>query len=370
MREFLATTIPGTEEALCEELRELKLPGVRLNRGGIPFRGEWVDGWRACLCSRIAQRIQVLLGRFPAPDADALYAGARAIDWREFLTPRHTLAVHAVSRDAGLHHSGFVALKTKDAIVDALRDTAGGRPSIAREDPDVRVFTHVAGGKAAVYVDLAGEPLHKRGYRLAAHEAPLQENLAAALLRMSGWDRSTPLTDPLCGAGTIAIEAALWAGNIAPGLRRPRFGFERWAMFGETEAVALRELKGRLRAEANGRAVRVTAGDADPRALDAARANARAAGVRPAFRERSALALQRGDGVGIAVTNPPYGVRLDVEPDFPRALMATFSRLHGWRVCLLAGTPLYERDMAVPPTRKLPLTNGDLPCDVLIYDVP
>lgn len=367
--EFQASCISGTESALCDELRELGLPSVRLNRGGIPFRGTWREGWRACLQSRIAQRIHVLMARFPCATAEALYEGVRSVDWSPHLTPAQTLAVHAVCVGSAIRHSGFAALKVKDAIVDQIRVGRGERPNVAK-DPDVRVFLYLANDKAALYLDLSGEPLSKRGYRQDAGEAPLRETLAAAILRLSGWDRSTRLIDPMCGSGTIAIEAALWAANIAPGLLRARFGFERWASFGPADAEALRELKGELRAAGAGQAARIVAADVDGAVLEKARANARAAGVRLAFREQSVLDLQRDGGGALIVTNPPYGVRLEADPLFVRRVAATFCRLHGWRVGLLAGTPAYAQSISLRPRERIQLMNGDLPCEFLLYDIP
>jgi putative N6-adenine-specific DNA methylase len=370
MLSFFAAAIPGTERALMEELRELGFPGVRLNRGGTPFRGDWVDGWRACLQSRIAQRIQVLLHRFPAPSPDALYAGVQAVDWRPYVTRRQTLAVSAVCRASRVTHSGFAALRVKDAIVDQIRRQTGRRPSVDRDDPDARVFLHLANDKAALYLDLSGTPLHRRGYRQETGEAPLRETLAAALLRMSGWDRRSPLIDPMCGSGTIAIEAALWASNFAPGLFRERFGFERWAGFGDAEADRIKAMRGELRRAVTSHRPRITAGDIDPAVLDKAQANARAAGVRLAFRQRSFEDLQPDGKPAILVTNPPYGVRLEKDPEFCRKFAAAVSRLHGWRVCLLAGSPDYERAIPANPVQKFPVSNGDLDCDVMVYDIP
>jgi putative N6-adenine-specific DNA methylase len=367
MQAYFAAAISGTERVLCDELRELGFASARFNRGGIPFR----DGWRACLQSRIAQRIQVLLHRFPAPTNDALYAGVRAVDWSPYLTSRQTFSVSAVCQASAIHHSGFAALKVKDAIVDQLREQFTHRPSVDRDDPDVRVHLYLANDKAALYLDLSGAPLHRRGYRRDTGEAPLRETLAAAVLRFSGWDRRTPLLDPMCGSGTIAIEAAMWAANLAPGLARERFGFERWANFGADQARELRELKGELRAAATAGAVRIVAADVDETVLEKARANARAAGVRLTFRHRSVLDLQ-ADAAGpcTLVTNPPYGVRMEKDPEFCRHVAAVFSRLHGWRVCILAGTRDYERMISARPVCKIPLSSGDLACDLLVYDMP
>lgn len=366
---YRAACIPGTEQALCEELRELGFQSVRLNRGGIPFRGSRPEGWRACLQSRIAQRILLLLGRFPASDAEALYQGVQAIDWGAYLTPDQTLSVAVVTRGSGLQHSGFAGLKVKDAIVDQVRSRQGRRPSVDREDPDVRVFVYLVDNKASVYADLSGGSLHRRGYRTAAGEAPLRETLAAALLRMSGWDRTCRLIDPMCGSGTLAIEAALWATNRAPGLGRERFGFERWAGFSAEDAETVRGMRGALRRAVTGSSPRIVAADVDPGMVSIARANARAAGVRISFAVRSFFDLQGSDRPALLITNPPYGKRLALSPAFCRRFGATVCRLHGWRVAVLAGSRDYLAGIPARPVQSLPIRNGDLACRFLVYDV-
>lgn len=369
--EFHAAAIPGTESYLCDELRELGFKSVRLNRGGIPFRGDLREGWRACLESRLAQRVQLLMGRFPCRTPDDLYRGVQSIDWLPYLTFRQTLVVNAVTRGQAFGHSGFAALKIKDAIVDQIRDRTKRRPSVDREDADVHVFAHIANDKASVYLDLAGEPLHRRGYRKMAGEAPLRETLAATLVRMSGWDGEQVLVDPMCGSGTLLIEAAMWAAGIAPGLRRERFGFERWADFGEEAAETLRAMRGSLRQKAaRARIPKLQAADHDPEMVEATTQNARAAGLKLAVKQRSVLDFQGSGKPGVLITNPPYGVRLEMTPGFCRELASTLSRLHGWRVCLLAGSPDYRKAISFAPKSAVALKNGALDCEFLVYDVP
>jgi len=367
--EFHAASIPGTEQALCDELRELAFASVRLNRGGIPFRGTREDGWRACLQSRIAQRIQLVLTRFPAPGETALYKGAQTVDWSRWITPRHTLSVSAVCVGSRITHSGFVALKVKDAIVDSLRDSDGKRPSVDKDDPDIHVFVYHANNKTTLYLDLCGTPLHKRGYRLKAGEAPLRETLASALLRMSGWDRRMPLIDPMCGSGTIAIEAAQWAVNKAPGLDRGRFGFERWVDFTDRDEAQLKALCGEMRGAITDSPPKIQAADVDQAMMDAAKTNARAAGVSLAFRCRSVLDLQAGDTPAVVVTNPPYGVRIQNDMATVQRIAAKFEQFRGWRVCILDEGKTYERLIRVPPTEVHPIKNGDLDCRFLVYDM-
>jgi putative N6-adenine-specific DNA methylase len=371
LQEFFASAASGTEEAVRDELSELGFRRVRLNRGGIPFFGYWDEGWRACLQSRTAQRIMVVMARFPAPGPDALYEGVRTVDWAPYVSPQQTLAVSAFLHDSTITHSGFAALRVKDAIVDQLRDHGGQRPDVDRENPDVRVFLYLAQDRATVYLDLSGDALFRRGYRTGAGEAPLKETLAAVVLRLAGWDRETALVDPMCGSGTLAIEAALWAGNVAPGLFRERFGFERWANFDDGAAQALAELKGELRARAHGQHPSISAMDADGAILEQAKANSRQAGVRIRFRQAEVRDLRPDGGAArLLVVNPPYGQRLDADNRLYQEMATAFGRLSGWRLAILAGSPLIARTIKLKPLRRFELRNGDLPCDLLLYDVP
>lgn len=369
--EFFASSIQGTEEVLCDELRELGFSSVRLNRSGVPFRGSWEDGWRACLQSRIAQRIQVVMGRFDAPDQEALYAGVQAIDWTPFITPQETLSVSATAAGSQINHSGFVALKSKDAIVDQIRatDAKQRRPSVDKIDADVRVFVYLVQDRATVYLDLSGDGLHRRGYRQQAGDAPLRETLAAALLRFSGWDRTTPFLDPMCGSGTIAIEAAQWAANRAPGLDRERFGFERWANFGDDEADAMRFIRGELRGAIRGQVPKIQAHDVDPDILEVAKMNARQAGVRLSFKERSILDMQGRDERTVVVTNPPYDERVGADEPLRRGIAAAICRMHGWRVGIFAGHCDYERFITKRPEEEILLPNGPIDCMFLVYEI-
>jgi 23S rRNA (guanine2445-N2)-methyltransferase / 23S rRNA (guanine2069-N7)-methyltransferase len=206
--DFFATAAKGTEPALRDELRELRMHGVRADRGGVHFAGELEDGARACLHSRVAVRVLAWRGAFDVRGEAELYAAMRSLEWRHFLSQKHTLAVKATCRSSKMTHSQFIAQRSKDAIVDQLREDLGTRPNVSLEDPDVLVVVHLVSDRADVYVDLAGEPLHRRGWRTRIGEAPLKETLAAAMLRLAGWDKKKPLVDPMCGAGTIAIEAA------------------------------------------------------------------------------------------------------------------------------------------------------------------
>lgn len=368
--EFFATAIPGTEKALRDELSELGFKSTRLNRGGIPFIGELEDGWRACLLSRIAQRIHLVLSRYQAQDEKALYEGAREVDWSLFLSPEHTLSVSAFCHSSNLTHSAFISQKIKDAIVDRLREQYGERPNVDRDDPDVRVFVYLAKNKATLYVDLSGDALFQRGYRLEKGDAPIKENLAAAMLRLSGWDRKSPICDPMCGSGTIVIEAALWARNVAPGIFRERFGFERWANYDDAAGDSMRRLRGEARRNANGDMPKILASDIDQEVLDRASSNAKRAGVRIKFTQAD-VAETRFDGMRrFVVTNPPFNERIQVNSDFYRKLGAAMSRLHGCRVGIICEHNEPMKHIPVKETEVFELKNGNLDCFFSLFDIP
>ncbi|MCU0686891.1 MAG: RNA methyltransferase [Polyangiaceae bacterium] len=366
---FFASAAKGTEAALGEELAELGLHQVRKARGGVHFRGPWEDAWCACLLSRIALRVLHPIAAFDAPDGASLYEGVRDADWSPYLGARHTLAVSAVGGNEGLRNTQFVAQKTKDAIVDQIRDREGDRPSVDRVDPDLRVFVRLEGRRATAYVDLAGESLHRRGYREHVGGAPLKETLAAALLRLAGYRGDRPLCDPLCGAGTIVIEAAQIAQGLAPGLLRRRFGFERWAQHDASAAERLRSLRARL-APAPGQGLEPLGSDSDPRALEATRHNASLAGARVRLERRPLASLAPSDPPGLVVTNPPYGQRLDLPPSLVPELRTALRRLAGHRLALLSFGPELESAVGRRPDATHELYNGDLLCKLLVYDLP
>ncbi|MCE5191341.1 MAG: THUMP domain-containing protein, partial [Actinomycetia bacterium] len=231
---FIATCATGIEPLLAGELRALGASDVRESRSAVSFSGTLETAYRACLWSRLASRILLTVATFPAMTAEDLYTGVAAVEWERHLSAETTIAVDAVGRTPGITHSGFAALKVKDAVVDQLRERTGERPSVDLEAPDVRLNLRLHKGAGSLSIDLSGEPLHRRGYRAPGEqaEAPLKENLAAALLVRAGWPAIAraggSLFDPMCGSGTLVIEGALMAADRAPGLLRQRWGFDGW----------------------------------------------------------------------------------------------------------------------------------------------
>ncbi len=379
-RPFFATAAKGTEGVLRKELVELGIPRVKATRGGVYFGSEragdassvsLASALRASLYSRIAVRVLVRQTSFEAPDADALYDGVRAVPWERVLDAGRTLAVDAHIRDSAVTSSAFAAQRAKDAIVDRLRDLNGARPDVDRRDPDVSVVLHWIGDRATVLLDVAGGSLHARGYRSEAGTAPLRETLAAAVVRLSEWDGRTPLLDPLCGSGTLMIEAAQWACAIAPGLGRTRLGCERWASHDAGEQRLLAELREEARARVRpaSDAPPIFASDDDERVLAIARRNAQRAGVRITFARSDARRLERVHERAFVLTNPPYGERLAATQSFHDELAAAFRRLHGHRVCVLCGDRAFPRAMRTRPVIEHALWNGPLECRLLAWEV-
>ncbi|HTP50743.1 MAG TPA: THUMP domain-containing protein [Anaeromyxobacteraceae bacterium] len=373
---LVATCARGTEGALRRELVALGLKRVKGERGAATFAGRLEEGLRACLWARTAMRILLPLARFPAPDAAALYEGTRAVDWTDWLTERTTLSVDATGVSPGITHSGFAALKVKDAVVDTLRDRLGARPDVDTRDPDVRIVLHLARGDAELSLDLAGEPLHRRGYRAATSEAPLKETLAASILALGEVSGDRPFLDPMCGSGTLAIEHALASRRMAPGLRRP-FGFQRWPRYRGELQSAWDRMKEEARASALPRApAPIWASDRSAEALEAARRNARAAGVEEDifFSEADAREAEPRASAGTVCTNPPYGERLGARPlqlgGFYQGLGRALRRFSGWDAVLLSGNPLLERHLELAPQWTHRLWNGPLEVRLLRYHIP
>jgi putative N6-adenine-specific DNA methylase len=374
--QFFVTCAKGTEGALRRELVALRIHGPHGATGGVSFAGTLMDGMKVCLHARVAMRVLLEVAAFQVQDADQLYAETRAVDWTDFVGRGMTIAVSATTQDnPNLRHSGFSALKVKDAIVDMLRDRNGRRPDVNPRDPDVSVVLHVRGSEGRLFVDLAGEPLHRRGYRVAMVEAPLKESLAAAVLSLGGVGADKPFIDPMAGSGTLAIEHALAARNIAPGLRR-KFNFERWVT-PEQRKIWETLLKGALEGILATAPCPILARDVDKTAIAAARKNAEAAGVLPdiAFEVADVAGLTRRDPPGTLCTNPPYGERLepassgaDVQRLYASVARA-FDAMAGWRAVCLSGNPAFAKVLKRRPAISHRLFNGPIETRLLVFEL-
>jgi putative N6-adenine-specific DNA methylase len=373
MADFFVTTGKGLEELVFDELLSMGITGAVLEKGGVRFSGELAEGYRSCLWLRTASRVLLQLKEFPCQSPAELYDGVHSIDWQRYLTADHTLAVDCTLRDSAMTHSGFVALKTKDAIVDNLRDLLGRRPDVNTRTPDVRINLHLVKNHCTVSLDMSGDPLDRRGYRLERNVAPLRETLAAALVQWSGWSGETSFCDPMCGSGTIVIEAALKAANVAPGLLRETFGFQRWPGYDDVAWKQLIDEARQLRRTTL--PVPLYGSDRDPAALKVAQQNALRAGVAQLinFSAGDVSIFTPPAGPGTIICNPPYGERLgDVEAlqGLYRQIGDTLKqRCKGYTAYLLCGNLELAKRVGLKATRRIVLWNGPLECRLLKYDL-
>ena len=367
------TAVPrGAEEITAAELGRLGIQGAEVAKGGVAFTTRRAGLYRANLWLRTASRVLVRLAEFPCATPEELYHGVHAIAWHDLITPAMTLAVDCTLRDSALTHSKFVVLKTKDAIVDRIREQRGSRPDVNPASPDVRINIHLAKNRCTVSLDSSGDPLDRRGYRLERTEAPLRETLAAAVIALTGWDGGIPLSDPMCGSGTIPIEAALLAGRVPPGLRRS-FGFQRWLDFDA-------RLWDRLLNEAESGIQRLPVGlitgyDQDSRALVLAGRNAAKAGFEGQVHFfHAALEEFRPEGdTGVVIINPPYGMRLGEEDEL-RELYCRIGdilkqRCRGWTGYVLTGNLELAKYIGLKASRRFVLFNGPIECRLLRYEL-
>lgn len=380
--ELFITCPKGLEEPLLEELKLLGATSLKLTQAGVRVEADLEFAYRACLWSRLANRVLLLLDLVPAADAQALYDGVYAIDWLAHLRPEGTLTVDFNGRSDAINNTHFGALKVKDAIVDAVRDKTGSRPSVERKRPDLRINVHLKREQAQIAIDLSGESLHRRGYRLLAGAAPMKENLAAAILARAGiktgaTDLPDLILDPMCGSGTLLTEAAMILADIAPGLKRRQFGFDRWI---QHEAP----LWNRLRDEAQARRdaglaeplPQLCGYDADAQVLERARANAAELGIEALIKlercDLASLTVPQAEA-GLVISNPPYGERLGEQSSL-RFLYAELGQLlktqcGGWRAAVFTSNPELGKVMGLRAEKIYKLFNGALASQLLLFSV-
>jgi putative N6-adenine-specific DNA methylase len=370
---FFATTAKGIEDVLAAELTALGIAVTAVETGGARFTGGMDVCYRANLWLRTASRVLMTLAEFPCDTPKSLYEGVREISWHDTLTPEMTMAVDCNLRDSAMTHSGFVALKTKDAIVDAIRDRCGKRPNVDTRDPDLRVNVHLVKNRCTVSLDTSGTPLDRRGYRLERNEAPLRETLAAALVMLSGWDGTIPFADPMCGSGTIPIEAALNATRRASGLLRSGFGFRRWPGF--DPILWLRIVEEARALAKDSLPIQIIGCDRSARALSVARQNSERAGIEAmitlAQRELSDFAPPVGPG--ILLFNPPYGKRLgeeeELKPLYRQIGDVMKQRCTGYTAYIFTGSADLAKCVGLRASRRIVLFNGPIECRLLKYEL-
>lgn len=405
MPRYFATSARGIETVTAEELKKLGATGVEVGLGGVYFDGDQALLYKANLWSRTASRILMPLREFAAKTPQMLYDQVRRVHWEEYLNPDVTFAVDSTisgmkslgkgAREArqatrlptddrynrdrapreGINHSHFAGLKIKDAIVDRLRTKFGARPNVDTARPDVRITAYFSKeGRCILSLDATGRPLHERGYRLEGARAPLKENLAAAIIELSGWDPKTPFIDPMCGSGTLPLEAALKALDIAPGLFRPDFAFFRWPDFNESLWTQVLE-------QARARALKKTEApivgfDRDRDAIATALSNAKNAGLLKAvhFEKRNIeQLLPSTDQAGTVIINPPYGERLGEVNELKelyKLLGDLFKqRMKGWTGYIFTGNLELAKSVGLQASKRTVLYNGPIECRLLRYEI-
>jgi 23S rRNA (guanine2445-N2)-methyltransferase len=372
MERFFAPCPRGLEGVLAEELVALSASDIAVTDGGVAFSGEFNLAYRVNLESRIASRVLWQVGHGSYRDENDVYALAHGLNWPSWFRADRTLRVDVAATRSPLKSLEFATLRIKDAVCDRHREAGGARPSIRKERPDVRVHAYLTASEATLYLDTSGDPLFKRGLRRETTEAPLRENLAAGLLRLARWTPGTMLLDPMCGAGTIALEAALIALDIAPGLRRA-FGFQKLVWYDGPTWQRIKQAAQRRAAPPS--AMQIHASDRDEHALASCRANLVAAGVNGAVVVECADVLTRNAPAptGLIVSNPPYGVRLagsvTLAEFYPRLGDALKQRFSGWTAHLLSADRALAKLIGLKPSHRIPLYNGALECRLYEYRI-
>ena len=366
---FFAPCPRGLEALLATELSKLGARNAAAVPGGVSFSGDWRACYRANLWSRLASRVLWRVAEFSYEREDDVYAAARAVDWPVLFAVERTLRVNVTAQKSPLKSLEFITLRIKDAICDRFRDALGRRPSIERARPEVRVHAFLEQRRGALYLDTSGEPLFKRGWRGETVEAPLRENLAAGLVMLSGWTPGEPLLDPMCGGGTLLIEAAAMARGRAPGAKRD-FGFEKLLSFDPALWDGVRAEPAQA-----ARDLALYGSDTDPAAIAATRRNLAAAGVERWVTLEQCDVLERSAPApsGVMIANPPYGERIGESEQlaafYPRLGDALKQRYAGWRCYFFTADRRLEKLIRLTPSRRTPLYNGPIECRLYEFEI-
>lgn len=365
--QYVATTLAGLENVLAAELIELGADDVQAGIRAVYFSGDLKMLYRANYYLRTALRVLYPIKKFTLKSADDLYFTARSMAWDDFFNVNQTFAIHHTIFSDLFKNSMFASLKLKDAIADYFRDKCNRRPSVDPVAPDVYINVHIANGLCTISLDSSGESLHKRGYRVSQTAAPINEVLAAGLLKLSGWDGTRDFLDPMCGSGTIAIEAAMLARNIAPGTTRKNFAFQNWKVFRRDEYRTVTE-------EQKDRPLkcRIVAADILRANTDIAWKNAEKAGVSKDITLRTSdfKVLDAGLSQPFLLFNPPYGERL--MPDDPNFYGMVGERLkHHYEgaTAWIISTNSCLKNIGLKPSEKIALLNGSIECSFRRYDL-
>jgi len=373
---LFATAPAGLEDLLAAELAGLGADDVHTASSGAAFRADLEAAYRVCLWSRLANRVLLPLAEFEAEDSDQLYAGVAHIDWRDHVRPDCTLAVRFTGIRPSIGHSRYAEQRVKDAICDQLRERFGQRPSVDPRQPDIRIGVHMQRHRVSIAIDLSGDSLHQRGYRAPGHRAPLKENLAAAMLLRADWPalaaNGASLVDPMCGSGTLVIEAALMAADCAPGMLRSRFGFLAWP--GHHRSIWKGLIDEAIERRQHGLAAlpKLVGLDRDASAIALARANAARADLAKLidFSCADFSSVRPPGASGLLVTNPPWGERIgqahELAPLYWRLGQTIKQHFRGWRAMLLNAS---DCEIGLKPERVWRLKSGPIDCRLERFEI-
>ena len=370
---FFAPCPRGLEPLLADELSAIGATDPKVVPGGVQFAGDWALCYRANLESRIASRVlwQITMGRYRSEED--IYRIAYAPTWARWFTPDQTIRVFVVAHKSPLRSLEFATLRIKDAVCDHFRTVVGRRPDVDTQAPDMRIHAFLSADTVTLYLDTSGDPLYKRGFKQAAVEAPLKENLAAGILRLTGWKPGEEaLCDPMCGSGTFLIEAAQMALDVAPGLGR-HFAFERFKHFERETWLPVRQAAEARRQTP--RPLAICGSDIDATQQRKAFVNLRSAGLEDCVQVTQAdlLDLKAPAAAGVLVANPPYGVRLsdtsELEAFYPKLGDALKANWSGWRCYFFTGDPALPKGVRLKASKRTPLFNGAIECRLFEYQM-
>lgn len=377
--QFFTTCPKGVEDLLAKECEQLGLHNINQAKGGVGFDGALEDAYRLCLWSRLASRVLLQLSTFQPDDYDDLYASVQQINWSQHISSNGTFAIDCFTSHEAITNSHYATLRVKDAIVDQFTDAEGVRPDVARERPDIRINVYIGKESSIIYLDLSGEPLHIRGYRKQAGLAPLKENLAAAILLRCKWPetakRGLPLCDPMCGSGTLLIEAAYIAGNIAPGILRSYYGFFGWK---QHEHDVWENLCNAAQKDVNKSSIPVIVGsDNSKSAIEVASSNVKTANLEQYItihqRDINDTMPDLPKSHGLLVTNPPYGKRLgqteQLKELYSRFGLTLKNDYSGWQAAVFTSDDVLAKCIGLRAHHKNTLYNGPLRCTLSQYHI-
>jgi putative N6-adenine-specific DNA methylase len=369
--EMKVTTFFGLEEILAKELQQLGGKNIEEFKRGVSVVGDMGFLYKANLCLHTALKVIIPIAKFTANNEQELYDGIKQIAWEKFISNSDTLMVEGVTNSEIFTHSLFVSQKVKDGIVDRFRDKTGSRPDVDLIHPSFRLYVHIFKNEVSLHLDSSGEPLYKRGYRSDINEAPMKEVLAAGLIKLSGWEKHLQLIDGMCGAGTLAIEAALWVNNIPPGYYRNEFGFMRWHNFDEKLYDTIYESS---ISKIKNDPVEIIANELETVTYKKAITNCKNAKVDDAVTctNQNFFDFTPTRGGGVVILNPPYGERMPVEEieklykEIGNKLKKDFKGFNAW---IITSNPEGVKSVGLRPSRRIHLFNGSLECRFLKFEL-